>query len=474
MGRRLVSLLFAAVLCATALHGWPVASMARQIRVGIVGKVAAFDGTRRPSAADDLMLSMICDSMYEHDPEDGSITAKLASGWPVFDRKAGTVKVSLSGMMDPLAKGTIRVDTVMPGLIARIPAESGISASFSQLDSTITFTFKDDLSLFWSIFAFAPLWAPGAGGAIDGAGSPPYALGNAESGSCTFLPRASGIPEVIVTGYTDEAQMLSAFSQGMLDYVKTGLPKPAASVRGISWQSDSPAVITLLLNRRSALFSDTRARLSVLSNLDVPYMVLRALQGNASVAHGVYFQQASPSVVEAPSDMLAGKKISILVGSTERSSLEMLSALMVESWLERRGAQVSIILPKTAAELASAKKASQFDAMIASIWLEPAFAGLIRDAGNSYLGPTGASLATNGETKAWSDEITCPASFASLIASAQKLEAYLVSNAIAIPLIRPVVSEVFRPEALGSPKAYPGRPILNSLREISLIVAAQQ
>ena len=462
-------LLMLAALCVSTLVGLPALTASAQIRVGIVGKVAAFDGTRRPSSADDLLLAMVCDPLYRYSAEDGTISPVLASGWPAIDRKAGTVRVALSGSLDPDGKGRIRIGTIMPGLSSRIPIDSGITASFSEEDSSITFSFKDDLSAFWSIFAFAPLWAAGPGGTIEGAGSPPYSVKSVEAGSCTLTPKAPGNPEVIVTGFQDEASMLAAYSLGLLDYMKTGLPKPAASVRGISWQSDAPAVVTLFLNQKSALFSDIKARSSVLSCLDVPYMVLRALGGNASVAQGLYFPQAAPSSSQAQSDLLSGKKISLLVGSTERSSLEMLSALMIESWLERRGASVSITLPKTATDLASAKKSQAYDAMVATVWLKPAFMGLVRDGGNGSTGASPAGFAANGDAKAWVDEIISPASFASLKASAQKLEAYILSNVLAIPLIRPVVSEIYRPEALGTPKASPGSPLFVSLRDLSRI-----
>ena len=467
MGRKLALLILIAALCAFAPESLPAYAAAQQLRVGIVGKVSAFDGSRRPTSADDLILSMICDSLYEHSAADGTISPRLAAGWPAFDQKSGTVRVTLSGALDPAGKGNIRIDTIMPGLSARIPADSGIRVSFSELDSSITFTMKDDLSAFWSIFAFAPLWAAGPGGTVEGAGSPAYSMKSVENGSCTLSASSSGALEVFITGYPDESSMLAAYSQGLLDYIKTGLPKPAASVRGISWQSDAPAVITLIINPKSAVFSDIKARSVALSSLDVPYMVLRALQGNATVARGMYFPQAPPSVLQAQPDLLSGKKVSLLVGTTERSSLEMLSAMMIESWLERKGASVSIVLPKTAADLASAKKVQSYDAMVASVWLQPAFRGLIRDASGGSAMPSPAAAAINGDVKAWVDELVSPASFASLKASAQKLEAYLLSNMLAMPLIRPVVSEIYRPEALGSIKASPGNPILSSLRDIS-------
>ncbi len=469
MGRRVVLLLVFAALCALALEGFSVNATSHQLRIGIVGKVAAFDGTRRPTSADDLILSMVCDSLYEHSAGDGTISPRLACGWPVFDQKAGTVKVTLTDALDPSGSGTIRIDTIMPGLAARIPTDSGIRASYSEADSSITFFLKDDISAFWNIFAFAPLWAAGPGGTIEGAGAPQYSVKSAEAGSCTLYPRLPGIAEVVVTGFPDESAMLSSYSQGLLDYVKTGLAKPAASVRGVSWQSDAPAVITLFLNQNSQLFSDMKARQSAMSCLDVPYMVLRALQGNASIAQGIYFPQASPSAAQAQTGLLSGKKISILVGSTERSSLEMLSALMVESWLERKGASVSITLPKTAADLASARKAQSYDAVIASVWLQPAFRGLIRDGNEGISGFSTAGAAANADVKAWIDELASPTSFSSLKASAQKLEAYLMSNMLAVPLIRPVISEIYRPEALGSHKASPGSPVFVTLRDISKV-----
>jgi hypothetical protein len=360
----------------------------------------------------------------------------------------------------------LRIDTIMPGLMARIPADSAIRAAFSATDSSITFTMKDDLSAFWSLFAFAPLWAAGPGGTVEGAGSPPYAVRSVEAGACTLSPLLPGIPEVSVTGFTDEAAMLAAYSQGLLDYVKTGLPKPAASVRGISWQSDAPAVIALILNAKSAVFSDIKARSLALSSLDVPYMVLRALQGNAAVAKGIYFDQALPSPAQAQFDLISGKKISILVGTIERSSLEMLSAMMVKSWLEKKGAIVSLIVPKTAADLAIAKKAQAYDAMVATIWLQPAFRGLISDGSNGFFWQFPAVSANNGSPKALADEIGCPASYDALKASAQRLETYLISNLMVVPLIRPVVSEIYRPEVLGTAKATPGSPILESMRDI--------
>ena len=469
MGRKVLLLLVSAALCALALEGFSVNATSHQLRIGIVGKVAAFDGTRRPTSADDLLLSMVCDSLYEHSAKDGAISPMLADGWPVFDQKAGTVKVTLANGLDPTGSGTIRIDTIMPGLAARIPTDSGIRVSYSESDSSITFLLKDDISAFWTIFAFAPLWAAGPGGTVEGAGAPPYFMKSVEEGSCTLSPRHPGIPEIVLTGFPDESAMLSSYSQGLLDYVKTGLAKPAASVRGISWQSDAPAVITLFLNQNSQLFSDIRARHSAQSCLDVPYMVLRALQGNASIAQGIYFPQASPSAAQAQTGLLSGKKISILVGSTERSSLEMLSALMVESWLERKGASVSITLPKTAADLASARKAQSYDAVIASVWLQPAFRGLIRDGNEGISGFSTAGAAANADVKAWIDELASPTSFSSLKASAQKLEAYLMSNMLAVPLIRPVISEIYRPEALGSHKASPGSPVFVTLRDISKV-----
>ncbi len=467
--RRCLMLLIIAALCSFAPEGWSAFGAVQQLRIGIVGKVAAFDGSRRPTSADDLILAMVCDSLYAYSGSEDTITPRLASGWPTFDQKSGTVKVRLADGLDPYGKGNLRLDTIMPGLTARIPADSGIKASYSEAESSITFTMKEDMSAFWSIFAFAPLWAAGPGGTVEGAGKPPYVIKSVDEGSCTLSPLISGIPEVKVTGYPDEAAMLASYSQGLLDYVKTGLPKPAASVRGISWQSDAPAVVTLILNPKSAAFSDVKARTLALSSLDIPYMVLRALQGNASAARGIYFGQAPPSSAQAQPDLLSGKKVSILVSTTERSSLEMLSAMMVESWLEKKGAAVSLIIPKTAADLASARKAQAYDAMVASIWLQPAFRGLIRDGGNGYFWPSPAVSANNGDVKAWLDEISCPTSFDALKSSAQKLEAYLVSNLVAIPLIRPVVSEIYRPEAFGPTKASPGSPILQSLRDLSTI-----
>ncbi len=470
MRRRAFLLLIIAALCALAQGSLPLSAASQQLRVGIVGKVAAFDGTRRPTSADDLLLSMVCDSLYRYSAADGRISPLIASGWPSFDQKSGTVKVPLSSSLDPDGNGTVRIDTIMPGLAARIPADSNIRISFSEPESSITFFMKDDPSAFWNIFAFAPLWAAGPGGTVEGAGAPPYSISNAEEGSCTLSPRLPGYAEVIVTGFQDEAAMLSSYSEGKLDYVKTGLPKPAASIRGVSWQSDAPAVIALFLNQKSALLSDIKARSSVLASLDVSYLVLRTLQGNASVAQGMYFPQVPPSSSQAQPDSLSGKKINLLVASTERSSLEMLSALMVESWLERKGASVSITLPKTAAELASARKAQAYDAMVAAVWLQPAFRSLVRDGTIGTSGSSPAGFATNGDVRVWVDEIVYPASFASMSSSAKELEAYLISSILAIPLIRPVVSEIYRPEALGSPKASPGRPLLASLRDLSGII----
>jgi hypothetical protein len=439
------------------------------LRIGVVGRVSPFVGDRSPSSTDDLILSLLCDSLYQLRKADGVIIPVLAASWPVFDENARSVTVIMNTSFDPYLAIPQVIEAAARGLAARVPVESGITVVADATRNSLRFSFRDDASAFWNLFAFTPIWVPGLEGTIKGAGSPPYSQSEFGEGSCRLIPNTEGAPELLIVGYNDEKSLAAAFSASEIDYMKTGLTKQAASVRGLSWQSEAPAVIALVFNSKSLLFSDIKARFAAYEALDMPYLLLRVLQGAATSANGLYFRYKPATTYDTASVSFFGVKLSILIDSTQVSSLEMLCALMIESWWEKKGALVSITIPKDANELTAAIKGANFDAIVTSAWLQPVFRGLVR---TGYSGNLSSLLwgGWNGvERQELVRTVMYPQSYGAMLSAALKLETAMLDSCSVLPLIKPCISENYRPDLFSSLKQIPGQPMISSMRDLALI-----
>lgn len=467
--RTLAKVFIVCVLVATLMPLFSLAAFADQadIRIGVVGMVSPFSGIRQPTSTDDLFLSIACDSLYSINKPDGRISPLLAESWPVFDEAKKTVSVRINHAAGTSSNAVVSADKVVEALIARIPGSSGIAIRSDAASRSILFTFRDDISAFWNLFAFAPVWTSGVDGTIAGAGSPPYRIASFTEGSVRLEASAADGPAITITGFPDEKSMLDAFTSGNIDYARTALTKAAASIKGLSWQSEAPNVISLVFNSKSATFFDISARAIASSLLDIPYLVLRASNGNATAARGIYFDSRAPEDTSAGTGLLAGRKLSILVDSTDRSSLEMLCALLIESWWEKGGAIVSVTVPKTDSELSALMNTGSYDALVSSIWLQPAFMGLYKSGLGSEIGASSWGGWNGNERLEAIKALRSPKSYEHLSEAARKLEAMMLDSFSVLPLIRPIISELYRPSVLEHISQSPGRPLLDSLRDLA-------
>jgi len=436
------------------------------LAAGIVGRLDPITCIRALSGTEDMVLAMACDSLFAWGGPEGSIEPQLAYGWPSFDAVSGKVTVMLKSGTGAGDAALFDAVSVADCLSSRIPQGSDLTVSAGPDGVSLVFGLGEDPGIFWVLFAFAPVYSIDTAGCLVGAGDPPYRLVKCEAGAYLFEPVSQGRTQVVVKGYTDTQTMLSAFSNGELHYVSTDLSRTAAAIKGTYWSSDSMAVTAVSYNPSSPLFRDAALRASVSKAIDRSYLVLRTIPGRASVASGIYFQ--SPQTAEA-SPLSKGSRIRLLVASDKAYSLEMLCAVMVKSWWERQGAQVSVITATPEAGYRSQIAAGAYDAVISTGWLQPGFRGLTTAVGEGGFLPDGL-VQTNQDIAALVDSIKNPGSFDGMSSCSMRLEASLLSNCLVFPLVRPTKSELYRPDKFTGWSMQQGRPLINSFRDFSAMI----
>ncbi len=439
---------------AVALDSYPLA-------VGIVGKLDPITSVRALNSTEDMVLAMSCDALFAYKGTNGEIEPRLADGWPSFDPVSSIVTVRLKSGTSLKEPSLFDAVSIADCLSKRIPQGSAVTISPGNEGNSLVFSLGQDLGVFWTLFAFAPIYAFDSAGCLVGAGDPPYRLEKCEVGAYFLEPVSQGPAPVVVRGYADAQSMLSSFTAGELHYVSTDLSRTAAAVKGTYWSSDTPAVTMISYNPSSSVFADHSLRSSASRAIEKPYLVLRTIPGRATAASGLYFQGLQPAESAA---LLKGAKIRLLVASDKAYSLEMLCAVMVKSWWERLGAQVSIIAATVETDYRIQMAAGSYDALISTGWLQPAFRGLATSIMEGGFLPD-ALIQTNIDVRSFVDSIKNPISFDNMLSCAMKLEASIFSSGLVLPLVKPTKSELYRPDRFTGWSMQQGQPLIDSFRD---------
>ncbi|HOA15467.1 MAG TPA: hypothetical protein PKJ05_03960 [Bacillota bacterium] len=457
-----------AMLLASLAVASPILSATLQdatvLRVGLVGRLSSLADLTDGGVTSNLVMSMVADSLFSYSIPDRSVSPMLAEGWPDFAADGKSVKVKVRSGIDPSGSGLFGLQAVASALQSRVPSASGATVQADEAGNSLVFRFTSDASLFWDLFAFVPVYAVSADGCPVGAGDPAYRFGTIESGGVVLHPNGGVSLPVLLRGYKDQVSMIQAFTEGAIDYCSTDLSRSSAQLKGPNWQSSPEAAVVLVLNPGSAAFSEAQARSSALNLIDRPYIVLRTIPGRAIQSTGLYFS-SNPST--SGSIAMDGKAIRLISKSDRLDSLEMLCSMMVKAWWEADGALVSLNLPSDKLNARARLEAGDYDAIVATVWLRPGFTGLLdnlADGGlmQEYIKSDAASILKR---------LKAPKSFDDMKKAAEELEGLLINRSVVLPLVRPVKTELYRPQQFAGWRSAAGEPLIHTYRDFSGIYA---
>lgn len=439
----------------------------RPVVAGIVGKLSMPATYRQTNPTEDLLLSAVCDSLYTWDQADGGMIApSLADGWPIFKDGGRTVIVKVGQRLKSQESTFPDIQAAASCLSARAMPGQGITVTAESPGNTLTFNMGSTAAgEFWRLFAFAPIYGIDGQGMLRGAGSPPFIAGTFDQTGYSFCFPGNPEPRLIVRGFTDISALLAAFAESSVHYATTGLSQSAASVKGFNRGSPSDAVIFVWMNGAKGLFTEKAVRENAFAAADPSFLVLRLLSGRAFAASGFYFKTAPAKAQDQAA--LKGAKVRLFVNSHVQGSLEALCASMIKSWWELKGASVALVMPKDDPERAAILKMADFDAAVSTAWLEPAYGPLTRSITQGGIGQQQGMFLDNSQSA--SSQLASSASMQLMKSMAKSIEETLIGGFFAFPLLKPMRSELYRPDLFtGWLDGQPG-PLIKSLRDLSSV-----
>lgn len=448
----------------------PIGSATAEARVylkaGLVGRISSLADLTEGSVTSDLIMSMLADSLFTYSKQDKSITPMLADGWPEFSADGKSVAVKLRKDIDPTGSGLFGLEAIVKSLESRMRGSGAATIRADATANSIVFRFTADATGFWDLFAFAPIFAQAPDGYPVGAGDPKFKLGIIESDGIMLDAAQDGVLPVFFRGYRDQASMIAAYAEGSIDYCSTDLNRTSAQLKGPNWQSSPEAVIVMIINAASPVFSSAEMRSSALNLIDRPYLVLRAIPGRAIQSTGLYFPASSPT---SGSSNMIGKKIRLISSSDRIDSLEMLCSMMIKSWWEADGASVSLNLPSDKLTARMRVESGDYDALVTTVWLRPGFTCLLDSPAFGGL----MQEPLKPEAKALINRISVPKSFVEMVEAAEEMQELLVGKYLVLPLIHPVRTELYRPDQFGGWNSAVGEPLISTYRDFSRIYAIE-